>query len=141
MLHAGITRDRQRRGRRSAAPFTEVDELTRSGIEVGDRLVVSDKAHVILPHQAIWTFWRRRAAASARLAPRRAASARPTRTRSRGAASGSATGRPEVARTERPRQRPARNHLVHDSTMDWKPVFEQLVAHGERLRLGSATCR
>src|SRR5438270_3820826 len=28
----------------------------------------------------------------------------------------------------------ARNRLVHDSTMDWRPVFEQLLLHGERLR-------
>ena len=32
------------------ALFAEVDELARNGIEVGDRLVVSDKAHVILPY-------------------------------------------------------------------------------------------
>ena len=28
----------------------------------------------------------------------------------------------------------ARNHAIKDSTLDWKPVFEHLVAHGERLR-------
>src|ERR671925_35048 len=28
----------------------------------------------------------------------------------------------------------ARNRLVQDSTMDWRHVFDQLIAHGERLR-------
>jgi adenylosuccinate synthase len=28
----------------------------------------------------------------------------------------------------------ARNHMIKDSTLDWKPVFEQLVAAGERMR-------
>jgi adenylosuccinate synthase len=32
------------------ALFTEIDELTQAGIHVGDRLVVSDKAHLILPY-------------------------------------------------------------------------------------------
>jgi adenylosuccinate synthase len=32
------------------ALFAEIDELARAGIEVGDRLVVSDKAHLILPY-------------------------------------------------------------------------------------------
>jgi adenylosuccinate synthase len=32
------------------ALFAEVDELTKAGIDVGHRIVVSDKAHVILPY-------------------------------------------------------------------------------------------
>ena len=28
----------------------------------------------------------------------------------------------------------ARNRLVHDSTMDWRPVLDQLLTHAERLR-------
>src|SRR6202008_437090 len=32
------------------ALFAEVDELPRNGIEVGDRILVSDKAHLILPY-------------------------------------------------------------------------------------------
>ena len=32
------------------ALFAEIDELTRAGIHVGDRLVISDKAHLILPY-------------------------------------------------------------------------------------------
>ena len=32
------------------ALFAEVDELTANGVEVGRRIVVSDKAHVILPY-------------------------------------------------------------------------------------------
>jgi adenylosuccinate synthase len=32
------------------ALFAEIDELARAGIDVGDRLVISDKAHLILPY-------------------------------------------------------------------------------------------
>ena len=32
------------------ALFAEVDELARHGIDVGDRIVISDKAHLILPY-------------------------------------------------------------------------------------------
>jgi adenylosuccinate synthase len=32
------------------ALFTEIDELAAAGIEIGDRLLISDKAHVILPY-------------------------------------------------------------------------------------------
>ena len=32
------------------ALFAEIDELARAGIAVGDRLVISDKAHLILPY-------------------------------------------------------------------------------------------
>ena len=28
----------------------------------------------------------------------------------------------------------ARNHIIKDSTLDWKPVFDQLLAYGERIR-------
>src|SRR5205823_6118723 len=28
----------------------------------------------------------------------------------------------------------ARNQIIKESTLDWKPLFDQLVAHGERLR-------
>ena len=32
------------------ALFSEIDEITRAGIVVGDRLMISDKAHLILPY-------------------------------------------------------------------------------------------
>src|SRR5215831_1273074 len=32
------------------ALFAEIDDLTAHGVEVGDRLVISDKAHLILPY-------------------------------------------------------------------------------------------
>src|SRR6478735_11241880 len=28
----------------------------------------------------------------------------------------------------------ARNQIIKESTLDWKPLFDQLVAYGERLR-------
>jgi adenylosuccinate synthase len=32
------------------ALFAEIDELTKNGVEVGDRILISDKAHLILPY-------------------------------------------------------------------------------------------
>ena len=32
------------------ALFAEIDELTKNGIDVGDRILISDKAHLILPY-------------------------------------------------------------------------------------------
>ena len=46
----GRLHHRQRRGRRSLALFAELDELIGMGVDVAGRLLVSDKAHVILPY-------------------------------------------------------------------------------------------
>jgi len=136
MLHAGITCvigngvviDPQ-------ALFAEVDELTRSGIEVGDRLVVSDKAHVILPYHRDLDLL-----AEARRGERKIG------TTSRGigpayedkiARRGIRVGDLADARTLEQNVRDnvlARNRLIGESTMDWKPVFEQLLVHGARLK-------
>jgi adenylosuccinate synthase len=136
MLHAGITCvigngvviDPQ-------ALFAEVDELTRSGIEVGDRLVVSDKAHVILPYHRDLDLL-----AEARRGERKIG----TTSRGIGPAYEDKIARRgiRVADLADPRTLEqnvrdnvlARNRLIGESTMDWKPVFEQLLVHGERLK-------
>src|ERR1041385_8259743 len=92
-----------------AALFAEVDELTKNGIDVDNRIVVSDKAHLILPYHRdldLLSEGRR----GAHLAP--------------------PAGLEQNVRDNVP----ARNRLVQDSTMDWKPVLDQLLRLAERLR-------
>jgi adenylosuccinate synthase len=117
------------------ALFAEVDELARSGIDVGDRLIVSDKAHLILPYHRDLDLL-----AEARRGDRKIG------TTSRGigpayedkiARRGIRVG--DLADAEALEQGvrdnvAARNRLVADSTMDWKPVLGQLIAQANRLR-------
>src|SRR6187399_1967832 len=136
MLHAGVTCvigngvviDPQ-------ALFAEVDELTRSGIEVGDRLVVSDKAHVILPYHRDLDLL-----AEARRGERKIG----TTSRGIGPAYEDKIARRGIrvcdlfdpkGLEENVRDNVmARNRLVQDNVMDWRPVLDNLLAAGERLR-------
>jgi adenylosuccinate synthase len=117
------------------ALFEEVDELARHGIDVGNRLVVSDKAHVILPYHRDLDLL-----AEARRGERKIG------TTSRGigpayedkiARRGIRVG--DLADSNALEQLvhdnvAARNRLVHDSTMEPKPVLDQLLRHWERLQ-------
>jgi len=117
------------------ALFAEVDELAKNGIDVGSRLIVSDKAHVILPYHRDLDLL-----AEARRGERKIG----TTSRGIGPAYEDKIARRgiRVADLGDPRSLEqvvrdnvaARNRLVHDSTMDWKPVLTQLVEHGRRLR-------
>jgi adenylosuccinate synthase len=118
------------------ALFKEVDELGRAGIEVNGRLLISEKAHVILPyHRELDVL------SEARRGERKIG----TTSRGIGPAYEDKVGRRGIrvcdligdraALAEEVRENvSARNRIIKDSTLDWKPVFEQLVAFGERLR-------
>src|SRR5579863_255140 len=118
-----------------AALFAEIDELERHGITVGSRLVISDKAHLILPYHRDLDLL-----AEARRGDRKIG------TTSRGigpayedkiARRGIRVGDLADARALEQLVKDnvaARNRLVHDTTMDWKPVLEQLLEYGRRLR-------
>src|SRR5437660_1993602 len=118
-----------------AALFSEVDELTRSGIDVDGRIVISDKAHVILPYHRDLDLL-----AEARRGERKIGTtsggigpAYEDKIARRGIRVGDLAD-PAALEQEVRDNVTARNRLVHDSTMDWRPVFEQLLLHGERLR-------
>ena len=118
-----------------AALFVEVDELAKNGVEVGTRLVVSDKAHLILPyHRDLDPLSEaRRGERKIRddLARHRA------RLRRQDCPSGDPgrrSCRPEGTRQNVRDNVNARNRLVHDSTMEWRPVFDELMEHAKRLR-------
>jgi adenylosuccinate synthase len=116
------------------ALFDEVDELTAAGIDVGDRIVVSEKAHLILPYHRDLDLL-----AEARRGERKIG----TTSRGIGPAYEDKIGRRGI-RVADLRDRAAleqnvrdnvmaRNRLVQDSTMDWRAVVDRVVACGARL--------
>src|SRR5689334_19902532 len=117
------------------ALFQEVDELTRNGIDVDDRILVSDKAHLILPYHRDLDLL-----SEARRGERKIG----TTSRGIGPAYEDKIARRGIrvcdladpkGLEENVRDNvTARNRLVQDSTMDWKPVLDQLLMYAERMR-------
>ena len=117
------------------ALFAEIEELARLGIDVGDRLLISDKAHLILPyHRELDVL------SEARRGERKIG----TTSRGIGPAYEDKIGRRGIrvcdlvdtqALADEVRENvSARNQIIKDSTLDWKPVYDQLLAYGERMR-------
>jgi adenylosuccinate synthase len=118
------------------ALFAEVEELARGGITVDGRLTISEKAHIILPyHRELDVL------SEARRGERKIG----TTSRGIGPAYEDKIGRRGIrvcdllgdrtALADDVRENvSARNRMIIDSTLDWKPVFEQVVAFGERMR-------
>ena len=118
------------------ALFAEVEELARGGITVDGRLKISEKAHVILPyHRELDVL------SEARRGERKIG----TTSRGIGPAYEDKIGRRGIrvcdllgdrtALADEVRENvSARNRIIKDSTLDWKPVFDQVVASGERMR-------
>jgi len=118
------------------ALFVEIDELARNGIAVDGRLLVSEKAHIILPyHRELDVL------SEARRGERKIG----TTSRGIGPAYEDKIGRRGIrvcdllgdrdALAEEVRENvSARNRMIKDSTLDWKPVLDQVVAAGERMR-------
>jgi adenylosuccinate synthase len=117
------------------ALFAEVDELARSGVDVGDRLVISDKAHVILPYHRDLDLLAeaRRGERKIGTTSRGIGPAYEDKIARRGIRVGDLADAAALEELVRDNVA-ARNRLVHDSTMDWKPVLEQLLTDGARLR-------
>ena len=117
------------------ALFAEIDELATHGIAAGARLVVSDKAHLILPYHRDLDLL-----AEARRGERKIG----TTSRGIGPAYEDKIARrgirvADLANPSGLEQNvrdnvTARNRLVHDSTMDWRPVYETLMQQAVRLR-------
>ncbi len=132
ILHEGVLRHRQRRRRGPAALFTEIDELAGLGIDVGEHLLISENAHLVLPYHRELEL-SERAAANARSAPRNAASAPLTATRSAGAASGVC----DLVDTQAMPKKCARTseratRIIKASTMQWPRGHEQLLEQAAR---------
>jgi adenylosuccinate synthase len=115
--------------------FAELAELRQHGVEVGDRLLISDKAHVILPYHRDLELL-----AEARRGERRIGTtsrgigpAYEDKIGRRGIRIGDLTDTAALADSVRENVK-ARNRLVGDSELDWRPVFEQLRADGAELQ-------
>src|SRR6187200_2115142 len=117
-----------------AALFAEVDMLAVLGIDVGDRLLVSDKAHLILPyHRELDVL------SEARRGDRKIG----TTSRGIGPAYEDKIGRrgvrvcdllnPAVLEAGVRENVIARNRVIKDTTLDWKQVYDELLVLGARL--------
>ena len=118
------------------ALFKEVDELARLGVSVDGRLLVSEKAHVILPyHRELDVLSEaRRGERKIGTTSRGIGPAYEDKIGRRGIRICDLLGDREALATEVRENVNARNRAIKDSTLDWKPVFDHLIAHGERLR-------
>jgi adenylosuccinate synthase len=118
-----------------AALFAEIDELTRNGIDVGSRIVISDKAHLILPYHRDLDLLSeaRRGERKIGTTSRGIGPAYEDKIARRGIRVGDLHDPKGLEENIRDNVT-ARNRLVQDNTMDWKPVLDQLLRHAERMR-------
>src|SRR6202008_465428 len=109
------------------ALFAEVDELPRNGIEVGDRILISDKAHLILPYHRDLDLLAeaRRGERKIGTTSRGIGPAYEDKIARRGIRVGDLFNPSGLEASVRDNVN-ARNRLVHDTTMDWKVVYEAL---------------
>jgi adenylosuccinate synthase len=118
------------------ALFKEVDELARMGIDVDGRLLISEKAHVILPyHRELDVLSEaRRGERKIGTTSRGIGPAYEDKIGRRGIRVCDLLGDREALAQEVRENVSARNRMILDSTLDWKPLFDQVVSFGERMR-------
>src|ERR671935_2780075 len=117
------------------ALFKEIDELARMGVDVDGRLLISEKAHVILPYHRELDVLR-----EARRGERKIG----TTSRGIGPAYEDKIGRRGIrvcdlvdtkALAEEVRANvEARNQIIKETTLDWKQVCDELLRSGQRMR-------
>jgi adenylosuccinate synthase len=117
------------------ALFAEVDELTKNGIAVDNRIVISDKAHLILPYHRDLDLLSeaRRGERKIGTTSRGIGPAYEDKIARRGIRAGDVADPAGLEQNIRDNVT-ARNRLVQDSTMDWKPVLDQVLRLAERMR-------
>ncbi len=118
-----------------AALFAEIDELAAAGIDAGQRIVVSDKAHVILPYHRDLDLLAeaRRGERKIGTTSRGIGPAYEDKIARRGIRVGDLADHAGLEQGVRDNVN-ARNRLVQDTAMDPKAVLDQLRQHAERLR-------
>src|SRR6266550_968219 len=117
------------------ALFAEVDELTKNGIDVASRLVISDKAHLILPYHRDLDLLSeaRRGERKIGTTSRGIGPAYEDKIARRGIRVCDLADPAGLEQSVRDNVT-ARNRLVQDSTMDWKPVLDQMLKYAERMK-------
>jgi adenylosuccinate synthase len=117
------------------ALFAEIDELGRLGYDVGSRLLISERAHVILPYHRELDLL-----SEARRGERKIG----TTSRGIGPAYEDKIGRRGIRvcdlfdrgglEQEIRENVQARNRLIRESTLDWRPLYDQMLQYGERMK-------
>jgi len=118
------------------ALFKEVDELARAGVSVDGRLLVSEKAHIILPyHRELDVLSEaRRGERKIGTTSRGIGPAYEDKIGRRGIRVCDVLGDREALATAVRENVSARNRAIKDSTLDWRPVIDRLVSQGERMK-------
>jgi adenylosuccinate synthase len=109
------------------ALFAEIDELAAAGILVGDRLVISDKAHLILPYHRELDLLSeaRRGERKIGTTSRGIGPAYEDKIARRGVRVGDLADPASLAEAVR-HNVDARNRIIGDSQMDWRQVLDDL---------------
>ena len=117
------------------ALFQEIETLKTHGVEVGDRLIISDKAHVILAYHRDLDLLHeaRRGDHKIGTTSRGIGPAYEDKIGRRGIRVGDLFDAEALAEQVRENVN-ARNRLVGDSVLEWRPLFENLLALGQRMR-------
>jgi adenylosuccinate synthase len=118
------------------ALFAEVDKLAGMGVHVDGRLLVSEKAHVILPyHRELDVLSEaRRGERKIGTTSRGIGPAYEDKIGRRGIRVCDLLGDRDALAAEVRENVHARNQIIRDSTLDWRPLFDSLVASGARMR-------
>ena len=116
------------------ALLAEVDELAAHGIDAGQRLVISDKAHLILPYHRDLDLLleARRGERKIGTTSRGIGPAYEDKIARRGIRAGDLVDRKTLEESIRENVT-ARNRLVPDTTMDWRTVLDQLLTAATRI--------
>jgi adenylosuccinate synthase len=116
------------------ALLAEVDELERNGVRVGDRLVVSDKAHVILPYHRELDLLSEARRGERRIGTtsRGIGPAYEDKIARRGIRLGD-LAQPNLLEEAVRHNVDARNRIIRDSAMDWRAVRADLMTAWTRI--------
>jgi adenylosuccinate synthase len=116
------------------ALFGEIDELASAGITVGDRLVISDKAHLILPYHRELDLLSeaRRGERKIGTTSRGIGPAYEDKIARRGVRVGDLADPSSLAEAVK-QNVAARNRLIGDTQMDWRQVLADLAKAWERM--------
>ena len=117
------------------ALFQEIGDLAARGVDVGARLVISEKAHLILPYHRDLDLLHeaRRGERKIGTTSRGIGPAYEDKIGRRGIRAGDLAD-PAALEDEIRENVQARNRLVGDAAMDWRAIVDRLRGYGERMR-------
>src|SRR5215204_1169475 len=116
------------------ALFAEIDEVTAAGVNIGDRLLISDKAHLILPYHRELDLLSeaRRGERKIGTTSRGIGPAYEDKIARRGVRVGD-LGNVDALKGAVQQNVAARNRIIGDSTMDWEQVISDLQIAWKRM--------